>query len=194
MWHSPVSPGMNKKNGLRMRPDDTGKSAVEGTDKMSETNPKFLLVLVDDSEELHQALHYASKRSASTHMRVALLYVVAPAEFAHWAGVGELMRQEARELAEDKMREHAEYVQSVTGNPPLMYIREGKVVDEVISLVKEEDDISVLVLGADTNSDSAGPVISYLAGRGISECRVPVVIVPGNLTDEQIDDLMPGLD
>ena len=101
------------------------------------------------------------------------------------------MRQEAREMAEDKMREHAEYVLELTGSPPIMHIREGNVTDEVINLITQEEEISMLVLGADTQSDSAGPVISYLMGKGISHCRVPVMIVPGNLTDEQIDALMP---
>ena len=157
--------------------------------KQPDIQAKFFLVLVDESEELHQALYYACMRAKSTGLRVALLYVIAPAEFAHWAGVGELMREEARELAEDKMRVHADYVQELTGQPPLINIREGKVVEEVISLINEEDGIISLVLGADTESDSAGPVISHLSGRGIGQCRVPVVIVPGNLSDEQIDVL-----
>ena len=38
---------------------------------MSKTAPNFMLVLVDDSEELHQALHYASKRAANSDLRVA---------------------------------------------------------------------------------------------------------------------------
>ena len=105
--------------------------------------------------------------------------------------MGELMRQEAREMAEEKMRVHAEYVQNITGTPAIMHIREGNVSDEVINLITEEDDISMLILGADTTSDSAGPVISYLMGKGISQCRVPVMVVPGNLSDEQIDALMP---
>ena len=96
---------------------------------MSKTAPNFMLVLVDDSEELHQALHYASKRAANSDLRVALLYVIAPAEFAHWAGVGELMRQEARDMAEEKMRVHAEYVQQLTDHAPIMHIREGGVAE-----------------------------------------------------------------
>ncbi|MGB0519710.1 MAG: universal stress protein [Candidatus Puniceispirillaceae bacterium] len=154
---------------------------------MTSAETKFLLVLVDDSEELHQALHYACKRASAADMRIALLYVIAPAEFAHWAGVGELMRQEAREYAEEKMRSHADYVQNLTRKAPLMHIREGKAVDEVINLINDEKDISLLVLGADTKSDSAGPVVSYLTGRGVASCRIPIVIVPGNMTDEQID-------
>ena len=66
-------------------------------------------------------------------------------------------------------------------------VREGKAVDEVINLINDEKDISLLVLGADTKSDSAGPVVSYLTGRGVASCRIPIVIVPGNMTDEQID-------
>ena len=146
---------------------------------------------MDETEELHQALYYACMRAKSTGLRVALLYVIAPAEFAHWAGVGELMREEARDVAEDKMRVHADYVQELTGQSPIMHIREGKVVEEeVVSLMNEEDGIISLVLGADTDSDSAGPVISYLAGRGIGQCQAPVVIVPGDLSDEQIDVLV----
>ncbi len=155
----------------------------------AKTKVKFLLVLIDDSDELHQALHYACKRAAAADMRIALLYVIAPAEFAHWAGVGELMRQEARELAEEKMRSHADYVQELTGKAPLMHIREGKAVDEVINLINDEKEISLLVLGADTKSDSAGPVVSYLTGRGVAKCRTPIVVVPGNMTDAQIDEL-----
>ncbi len=156
---------------------------------MAKAETKFLLVLVDDSEELHQALHYACKRAVAADMRIALLYVIVPAEFAHWAGVGELMRQEAREHAEDKMRAHADYVQKLTGKAPLMHIREGKTVEEVINLLNEEQDISLLVLGADTKSDSAGPVVSHLTGRGVAKCRTPIVIVPGNMSDAQIDAL-----
>ena len=158
--------------------------------KKQVVDAKFFLVLVDESEELHQALYYACIRAKSAGLRIALLYVIAPAEFAHWAGVGALMREEARDMAEEKMRVHADYVQDLTGQPPIMYIREGKVVEEVISLMNEEDSIISLVLGAETESDSAGPVISYLAGRGIGQCRATVVIVPGNLSDEQIDVLV----
>lgn len=163
---------------------------MAGKKAKSKIQARFFLVMVDESEELHQALYYACMRAKATGLRVALLYVIAPAEFAHWAGVGELMREEARDMAEDKMRVHADYVQELTGQAPLMYIRDGKVVEEVVSLINEEESIISLVLGADTKSENAGPVIGHFSGRGIGQCRVPVVIVPGNLSDEQIDLLV----
>ncbi len=65
------------------------------------------------------------------------------------------------------MRVHAEYVQQLTDHAPIMHIREGGVAEQVLQLINEAEEISMLVLGADTKSDSAGPVISYLVGKGI---------------------------
>ena len=45
------------------------------------------------------------------------------------------------------------------------------------------------LLGADTKSETAGPLITFLMARGASRCRVPSTVVPGNLTDEQLDAL-----
>ena len=36
----------------------------------------------------------------------------------------------------------------------------------------------------------ANKKINYVINKGSTECRVPITIVPGNLTDEQIDALV----
>ena len=154
-----------------------------------DTGERFFLIVADESDELHQALYFACGRANSTGGRIAMVYVIPPAEFAHWAGVGELMRQEARDNAEQNIAREAKIVEELTGKAPLIFIREGKAVDEIIALMTEEPNIRLLVLGADTKSDTAGPLVSYLTGKGASICPVPITIVPGNLTDEQIDHL-----
>ncbi len=69
-----------------------------------EMNRTFLVV-VDDSEELRVALHFASRRAKRTGGRVSLLYVQQPAEFQHWMAVGDLMREEARnEMGVENLR------------------------------------------------------------------------------------------
>ncbi len=78
---------------------------------MAKKDPVFLVV-VDESEEMHQALQFACGRAKTVGGKVALMYCIAPAEFEYWAGVGELMRQEAREAAEEKMLIHAEYAKT----------------------------------------------------------------------------------
>jgi nucleotide-binding universal stress UspA family protein len=157
--------------------------------KTKKKQDPIFLVVVDDSEEMHQALQFACGRAEAVGGKVALLYCIAPSEFEYFAGVGELMRAEAREAAEEKMSIHAEYVQQLTNITPILYVREGDIRDELLSLISEEKDISLLVLGADTNSETAGPLITFMVARGASNCRVPITVVPGNLTDEQIDAL-----
>ena len=150
-----------------------------------EANRTFLVV-VDDSEEMQVALHFASRRAKRTGGRVALLYVQQPAEFQHWMAVGDLMREEAREEAEGLMQKLSAEVKEWSGNYPVVHMREGDIGDELEKLLDEEESISVLVLAASTESSGPGPLISHLVGKGGVRLRVPVTIVPGSLSDEKI--------
>ena len=155
----------------------------------NETKNKFFLVVVDETEELHQALHFACARAKSIDANIALVYVITPNDFGHWASVDALMREEAREQAEEIIKSHSDYANRFTGKTPLVYIREGETTDQILHLIEEEEQICQLGLGANTKSDSAGPIVNYITGKGASRCKIPVVIVPGNLTDAQIEAL-----
>ena len=155
---------------------------------MAKKDPLFLVV-VDESEEMHHALRFACGRAKAIGGKVGLMYCIAPAEFEYWAGVGELMRAEARQEAEAKMAIHASYAHQFTGEVPVLYVREGDAHEELISVINEETQISLLVLGADTQSETAGPLISFMMAKGAANCRVPITVVPGNLSDDQIDAL-----
>jgi len=154
--------------------------------KALKKQPVFLVV-VDDSEEMHQALQFACGRARSVNGRVALMYCIAPAEFEYWAGVGELMREEAREEAETLLKSLAGEVQQQSEILPELVVREGPISDVVMKLVEEDATIRILVLGAGTGSDGPGPLVSQLAGKMSGAMRVPVTVVPGNLSDEQLD-------
>ena len=155
----------------------------------NETKSRFFLVVVDETEELHQALHFACARAKSIDANIALVYVITPNDFGHWASVDALMREEAREQAEEIIKSHSDYANRFTGKTPLVYIREGETTDQILQLIEEEEQICQLVLGANTKSDSAGPIVNYITGKGAARCKIPVVIVPGNLTDAQIEAL-----
>ena len=147
---------------------------------------RTFLCVVDDTEEMGQALRFACRRAARTGGRVALLYVIKPAEFQHWASVGDLMREERRAEAEEMLQVVASVVQKRTGTMPALYIREGKIREELIKLIDEETAISVLVLGAATG-EGPGPIVSYLVSKMAGRLRIPITIVPGALSDEQVD-------
>ena len=165
---------------------DTDTTAERDTDDTSNQGRTFLCV-IDESEELGPALRFACTRANKTGGRVALLYVMQPAEFQHWMAVGERMREEAREEAEELTQVIASVVQKRTGKTPACYIHEGIVREEVVKLIDEEPQISLLVLGAASGSDGPGPLVSYLVEKMAGQLRVPVTIVPGSLSDEQID-------
>ena len=74
-----------------------------------------------------------------------------------------------------------------TGAMPALYIREGKITEELIKLIDEEAQISLLVLGAAAEAEGPGPIVSQLIGKMTGRVRVPITIVPGSLTDEQIN-------
>ena len=155
----------------------------------NETKNRFFLVVVDETEELHQALHFACARAKSIDANIALGYVITPNVFGHWSSVNALMREEAREQAEEIIKSYSDYANRFTGKTPLVYIREGETTDQILQLIEEEEQICQLVLGANTNSDSAGPIVNYITGKGAARCKIPVVIVTSNLTDAQIESL-----
>jgi nucleotide-binding universal stress UspA family protein len=150
---------------------------------------RTFLVVVDDSEEMRAAIRYACRRARHTGGRVALLRVIAPAEFQHFAAIGNLMRDEARAEAEALLTRLAGQLQEISGELPVIYVREGDPRDELLALIDEEPGISILVLAAGTGSEGPGPLISALTGRAVNRLRIPLTIVPGSLTDQVIDSL-----
>ena len=155
---------------------------MEGT-----TYPRVFLVVVDESEELQTALHYAARRAAHTGGRLALLYVIEPSELQHWISIEKLAHEEQREEAEQLLQRLCEEIAPIAGTMPIVFIREGHRRDELLALIAEEPSISILVLAAGTGPEGPGPLISYLTGKPAARLRIPITIVPGGLTAEQLD-------
>ena len=147
---------------------------------------RVFLVVVDNSPEVDVALKFAALRAKNSNGRVALLYVVEPAEFQHWMFVGTLMAQEAREEAENAVEKFSQMVQEMTGETPMIYIREGERQEQLIQLLREESSISLLVLAAADSVDGPGPLVSALTGQLAGGLPLPITVVPATLSDEDI--------
>ena len=145
------------------------------------------MIVVDETPECMNALRFAARRASKTGGGVVMLFVIPPEEFQHWIGVGEVMRAEARQAAEERLSHLAEEVQDLSGVLPEFAIREGVAREEVLKQIKEDPEIGVLVLGAGTSGDGPGPLVSSLGGRMSADLTVPVTVVPGAMTLEQID-------
>ena len=147
---------------------------------------KFL-VIADGSPESHQALHFAALRAAHTGGVVTLLAVVGPADFQHWLGVENLMRAEALEEAEKALHRLAAEAYDNAGVRAELLVREGKLREEISALIAEDPDIAVVVLGAATGKEGPGPLVSSIVSDATGGFGIPVTIVPGNLSDDQLD-------
>lgn len=146
---------------------------------------KFLVVL-DDSRECLNAMRFAAMRASKTGAGVEVLAVIAPEEFNHWIGVGDIMRQEARERIEVHYEVFAKWMRDRQGVEPELVIREGQPVDEIIAQIAENNDIGVLVLGAGTDGKGPGPLVTQLS-RNSGSLPVPITIVPGNMSKEKLE-------
>ena len=148
---------------------------------------RIFLVVVDDSDEMMVALRFACLRARNTGGRVALLYVQEPADFHHWLGVGALIQSERREEAEARLQDLSATAQTLSGSTPILLIREGKRGDEILKLLEEDPTISILVLGSSASGEGPGPIISHFMKQGGQRLRVPLTIVPGSLSNDEVD-------
>ncbi|MCK8482984.1 universal stress protein [Aliiroseovarius sp. S2029] len=148
---------------------------------------KFLVIL-DDSRECLNAMRFAAMRAAKTGAGVQVLSIIAPDEFNHWIGVGNIMREEARERITVHFEVYAKWMRDRQGVDPELVIREGEAVPEIIAQINENPDIGVLVLGAGSEKNGPGPIISHMM-RASATLPVPMTIVPGEMSKDRLEEI-----
>jgi nucleotide-binding universal stress UspA family protein len=149
-------------------------------------HPRKFLVVVDKTPECRVALRFATRRAQHTGGRVTLMCAAALPDFQQWRGVEEIMRDEAHAEAEGLLHDAAKVVNDLSGILPELLIPYGLVTECLGQLLKSDADISILVLASGTAKEGPGPLVSMF---GSAVQSIPVTIVPGNFTDEQIDAL-----
>ena len=148
--------------------------------------PRKFLVVVDKTPEHKVALRFATRRAQHTGGRVTLMCPAQLPDFQQWRGVEEIMRDEAHAEAESMLYEAAKTVNELSGILPELVIPYGLATECLFQLLKDDKDISILVLASGTAKEGPGPLVSMFA---TAVQAIPVTIVPGNFTDEQIDAL-----
>ena len=154
-------------------------------------NDRYILVIADNSEEMHIALDYACARSKKTGRKIIIATFIEPLDVLTTQGVTEIMKNEAREAAQKLLQSAATVVKNLTGLIPTLHTREGEVIIELKKLIEEDKNINVLVLAANSNENekNPGPIINALVTKEISSLRIPVMIVPGNFSKEYIAEI-----
>jgi nucleotide-binding universal stress UspA family protein len=151
--------------------------------------PKFL-VIVDDTPECDRALYFATRRAARVGAHITMLRVIGIQDRnQQWLGVADIMKAEANEEAKvalDKATERAKKIAAKI--KPERVVREGDIATEILALIESDEDIALLVLGAGIAQEGPGPLVASLTSTA-GAFPIPVAIVPGHLSDEDIDAL-----
>lgn len=148
-----------------------------------------LLVVIDETEECDRAVHFASRRAARIGGKVVMLRVnELEGQSQQWLGVADIMRAEAEDEAKAQLKKFAARAKRISGVAAEAVVREGDKAEEILKVIDEDEDIFVLVLAAGTDSEGPGPLVTTI-GRTAGDYPIPVAIVPGHLTDEEIDAL-----
>lgn len=145
---------------------------------------KFLVVL-DDSRECLNAMRFAAMRAANTGGGVEILSIIPPEEFNHWIGVGEVMREEARERIQAHFEVFAKWMRDRQGVDPELVIREGEAVQQILAQIEADSEVGVLVLGAAVDRKGPGPIVTQLT-RSAGTLPIPITIVPGDISKEKL--------
>jgi nucleotide-binding universal stress UspA family protein len=150
--------------------------------------PKWLVV-VDDTEECDRAVYFASRRAARVGAGVIMLRVIETHDRnQQWLGVADIMKAEAHEEANAALDKYATRANGIAGVTAERVVREGATAEEILSLIEEDEDIAILVLAAGTGKDGPGPLVANF-GTNAGDYPIPVAIVPGHLSDEELDAL-----
>ena len=147
------------------------------------------LVVLDDSEEMFKALKYAALRSVRTNGRVAILYTFDTLDFSHWKAVEDIAEAESRDEAESKIEKYENFVLKFTDRKPKKFIMKGDRIECIIDFLNSNKFISNFVLAASSSNTGPGQLITSFTGKHRSKIKVPITIIPSDLSEEEIDKL-----
>jgi nucleotide-binding universal stress UspA family protein len=146
------------------------------------------LVVVDDSPESHKALRFAARQAIKSNGKVHILALVEKAEFVAFGGVQATMAADAEAKALEVVEKAAGEILAEMGALPEITVKNGDAVKVVREVMDNNPDIHLLVL-ASAAQGAPGPLVSHFTGNDCGTLSRPVIIIPGGLEMEMIDEL-----
>ena len=148
---------------------------------------KKFLVVIDDSKELKNAIHFAAQRAKNTDGALSMLYVVNHAINAQWSKVEHLIEQEETSEAKKICRNWAQLIKNKFNIDTEIIIKLGNRKDEILKLLKEDKNIRFLVLATSGDGENPGPIIKSLLSSKMRDLSIPIVLVPGSMNEKDIN-------
>ena len=161
---------------------------------MTDFSRKFL-AMSDETEECRVALIYAGRRAKAVRAGLVMLRCARAPGVGGWIGLDKDINQDAIDAARLIAAEHARMIEERTGTVPEIVVSDEEPLDAIRKVVEQDPAIRQLVLATGSGRFGPGPLVSRLGkGRTLAERPLAVTVVPGDLSDSQIDEMggMPG--
>ncbi len=146
------------------------------------------LVVVDDSAESRVALRFSARRAAKTGGKIEVLGIVEPQDFVQFGGVQAAIEEEQRLRIEGVVSAAIGEILDELGVDMNIFVRQGEIVRTVRDFIGTRAEVDALVLGAAV-SGNPGPLVSNLCGHDAGRLPCPLMIIPGSITDDRMEDL-----
>ncbi len=148
---------------------------------------RVYLVIMDETDEAVRALRFASRRAMKTGGSVHILALVPRESFNAFGAIQATIEQEAYDRAEMVASSAAGSIFAERGKMPVISVRTGDAQGVIKAYLGEHPEVHALVLGA-ASDGGPGPLVAHFSHHaGTLPC--PLFVVPGGLTDEDIDRL-----
>jgi len=151
-----------------------------------------LLVCIDNSTHSRVALRFACSKAKHMDFAVEMIHVMNSSEYNTNTlfGVGDKIRDERRVEVEALVSSFAGEAQKYAGITPSCIIREGSLSEEIMKAVNEDGNFNMLIIGKAPQEASKKDTITQVTSELAGKLMIPMIIVPGNLTDQQIEELI----
>lgn len=148
-----------------------------------------ILVCVSDNEHSRVAAKFAASKAKNTGSKLYILHVVNAADYQSALAVADVMREELLEASKTLLERFAGEAREWVGITPCVTTREGRITDEIINAIEEDNSINMLILGTSFDSPGREGILPWLVSQLGNRLLIPLTIVPGNLTEQQIKAL-----
>jgi len=145
-----------------------------------------IIVCLDLVRNSDTALFYACHLAKKSNFAVQILVIIESAKSLLF--VSKAVNKDRRVIVEKQLKKLIDNIHAKIGIVPAISIRDGEVVTEIFSELKANKNCVMLVFEQSYKfqTDNTLPKLSLQIGNKI---KVPLVIVPDNLSDEFIEKL-----
>ena len=148
------------------------------------------LVGVDQHEESRVALRLACMKANARGSQVAIVHVTAPADFQTLGAIADRMREERKREGQQLLNQLVEEAHATYGIRPQMILREGPAGDEILEVALQDANVNMIVIGIAQHGSGRGRLAALLATQLGNKLLIPLLMVPGNLTDQQLQSVI----